>query len=51
MIREPWPLDGVEFEKLKEQHAEREIEDLEINDGIYASQHRVSLVTSTKSHF
>ncbi|QCD85675.1 S-adenosyl-L-methionine-dependent methyltransferase [Vigna unguiculata] len=28
---EPWPLDGVEFETLKEQHAKRKPEDLEID--------------------
>lgn len=29
--REAWPLDGMEFETLKEQHARRNLEDLEIN--------------------
>ncbi|XP_052733877.1 uncharacterized protein LOC108324215 isoform X3 [Vigna angularis] len=29
--REPWPLEGVEFETLKEQHAKRNPEDLEID--------------------
>ncbi|XP_059662180.1 uncharacterized protein LOC132308177 [Cornus florida] len=29
--REPWPLDGMEFETLKEQHAKRNPEDLEID--------------------
>ncbi|XP_061366826.1 uncharacterized protein LOC133309959 isoform X2 [Gastrolobium bilobum] len=29
--REPWPLDGVKFETLKEQHAKRNPEDLEID--------------------
>lgn len=29
--REPWPLDGVKFETLKEQHARRNPEDLEID--------------------
>ncbi|KOM36462.1 hypothetical protein LR48_Vigan02g261200 [Vigna angularis] len=28
---EPWPLEGVEFETLKEQHAKRNPEDLEID--------------------
>ncbi|KAK7849806.1 methyltransferase-like protein 17 [Quercus suber] len=28
---EPWPLDGMEFETLKEQHAKRNPEDLEID--------------------
>nr|KYP41727.1 hypothetical protein KK1_036899 [Cajanus cajan] len=28
---EPWPLDGTEFETLKEQHAKRNPEDLEID--------------------
>lgn len=31
--REPWPLDGVELETLKEQHAKRNPEDLEIDYG------------------
>ncbi|GAA0166245.1 chaperone [Lithospermum erythrorhizon] len=30
--REPWPLDGMEFETLKEEHAKRNPEDLEIDD-------------------
>ncbi|CAJ1978006.1 unnamed protein product [Sphenostylis stenocarpa] len=30
-LREPWPLDGIEFETLKEQHAKRNPEDLEID--------------------
>ncbi|XP_004300486.1 PREDICTED: methyltransferase-like protein 17, mitochondrial [Fragaria vesca subsp. vesca] len=29
--REPWPLDGVKFETLKEQHAKRTLQDLEID--------------------
>ncbi|KAJ7952184.1 methyltransferase-like protein 17, mitochondrial [Quillaja saponaria] len=29
--REPWPLDGMKFETLKEQHAKRNSEDLEID--------------------
>ncbi|OIS99523.1 hypothetical protein A4A49_22450 [Nicotiana attenuata] len=29
--REPWPLDGMKFETLKEQHARRNPEDLEID--------------------
>ncbi|XP_022159801.1 methyltransferase-like protein 17, mitochondrial isoform X1 [Momordica charantia] len=29
--REPWPLDGMKFETLKEQHAKRNPEDLEID--------------------
>ncbi|KAF9689197.1 hypothetical protein SADUNF_Sadunf01G0066600 [Salix dunnii] len=29
--RKPWPLDGMKFETLKEQHAERNPEDLEID--------------------
>ncbi|XP_021911444.1 probable S-adenosyl-L-methionine-dependent RNA methyltransferase RSM22, mitochondrial isoform X1 [Carica papaya] len=29
--REPWPLDGMTFETLKEQHAKRSPEDLEID--------------------
>ncbi|KAA8525735.1 hypothetical protein F0562_007590 [Nyssa sinensis] len=29
--REPWPLDGMEFETLKQQHAKRNPEDLEID--------------------
>lgn len=33
MTREPWPLDGVKFETLKEQHAKRSLEDLEIDYG------------------
>lgn len=36
MIRERWPLDGVELQTLKEQHAERQLEDLEINYGIFS---------------
>ncbi|KAL6182825.1 hypothetical protein ACLB2K_044237 [Fragaria x ananassa] len=28
---EPWPLDGVKFETLKEQHAKRTLQDLEID--------------------
>ncbi|KAG9128637.1 hypothetical protein Leryth_017113 [Lithospermum erythrorhizon] len=30
--REPWPLEGMEFETLKEQHAKRNPEDLEIDE-------------------
>jgi len=30
---DPWPLDGMEFETLKEQHAKRNPEDLEIDYG------------------
>ncbi|KAK2978654.1 hypothetical protein RJ640_019111 [Escallonia rubra] len=29
--REPWPLEGMKFETLKEQHAKRNPEDLEID--------------------
>ncbi|XP_010533560.1 PREDICTED: uncharacterized protein LOC104809314 isoform X2 [Tarenaya hassleriana] len=29
--REPWPLDGIKFETLKEKHAKRKPEDLEID--------------------
>ncbi|GLU21230.1 hypothetical protein SLE2022_373800 [Rubroshorea leprosula] len=29
--QESWPLDGIEFETLKEQHAKRNLEDLEID--------------------
>ncbi|XP_057969072.1 uncharacterized protein LOC131158312 isoform X2 [Malania oleifera] len=29
--QEPWPLDGMEFETLKEQHAKRKPEDLEVD--------------------
>lgn len=32
--REPWPLDGMKFETLKEQHARRNPEDLEIDYGM-----------------
>ncbi|KAK4788769.1 hypothetical protein SAY86_020088 [Trapa natans] len=35
--QEPWPLDGMEFENLKEQHARRKPEDLEIDLGMSAS--------------
>ena len=31
--RKPWPLDGMKFETLKEQHAKRNPEDLEIDYG------------------
>ena len=31
--REPWPLDDIELETLKEQHAKRNPEDLEIDYG------------------
>ncbi|KAK9145678.1 hypothetical protein Sjap_005581 [Stephania japonica] len=33
-FRGPWPLDGMTFETLKEQHAKRNPEDLEIDYGI-----------------
>jgi hypothetical protein len=33
LISEPWPLDGMKFETLKEQHAKRNPEDLEIDYG------------------
>lgn len=33
LSREPWPLDGMKFETLKEQHAKRNPEDLEIDYG------------------
>lgn len=29
--QEPWPLDGMKFDTLKEQHAKRSLEDLEID--------------------
>jgi hypothetical protein len=35
LIREAWPLDGIKFETLKERHAERNPEDLEIDYGIF----------------
>ncbi|KAK4741247.1 hypothetical protein SAY87_024835 [Trapa incisa] len=35
--QEPWPLDGMEFENLKERHARRKPEDLEIDLGMSAS--------------
>lgn len=31
--REPWPLDGMTFDTLKEQNAKRNLEDLEIENG------------------
>lgn len=34
LSREPWPLDGMTFETLKEQHAWRKPEDLEIDLGM-----------------
>lgn len=33
--REAWPLDGMKFETLKEQHARRNPEDLEIDYGMF----------------
>lgn len=32
--REPWPLDGIKFDTLKELHAKRKPEDLEIDYGM-----------------
>ena len=32
--REPWPLDGIKFETLKERNAKRNPEDLEIDFGM-----------------
>lgn len=34
MSRKAWPLDGMTFETLKERHAKRKPEDLEIDYGI-----------------
>ncbi|XP_043689019.1 methyltransferase-like protein 17, mitochondrial [Telopea speciosissima] len=37
--QEPWPLDGMTFETLKEQHAKRRPEDLEIDyEDLYGSE-------------
>lgn len=43
MTREPWPLDGMKFDTLKELHAKRNPEDLEIDYGMatLASVHLV----------
>lgn len=41
LIREPWPLDGMELETLAEQRTARKLEDPEIDYGIF-SQHFVS---------
>lgn len=34
LYRENWPLDGMKFDTLKEQHAKRNPEDLEIDFGM-----------------
>ncbi|KAM2075481.1 hypothetical protein ACFX1T_038367 [Malus domestica] len=42
--REPWPLDGMKFETLKEQHAKRSPEDLEIDLDESISSQQADLV-------
>ncbi|XP_009359576.2 methyltransferase-like protein 17, mitochondrial isoform X1 [Pyrus x bretschneideri] len=42
--REPWPLDGMKFETLKEQHAKRSTEDLEIDIDELINSQQVDLV-------
>lgn len=37
LTREPWPLDGITFDTLKEQQAKRNPEDLEIDYGTVLS--------------
>ncbi|KAM5571244.1 hypothetical protein ABKV19_011718 [Rosa sericea] len=46
--REPWPLDGVKFETLKEQHAKRTLEDLEIDYEDQVSSQQASLIPFEK---
>lgn len=39
LTREPWPLDGLKFDTLKEQQAKRSPEDLEIDLGMSYKLH------------
>lgn len=45
--REPWPLDGIKFETLKERNAKRNPEDLEIDFGMDILLSFVSYVVSS----
>ncbi|KAJ4711836.1 methyltransferase-like protein 17, mitochondrial [Melia azedarach] len=48
--REPWPLDGIKFETLKEQHANRNPEDLEIDYEDLMKQSEAELVPYEKNN-
>lgn len=50
--REPWPLDGMTFDTLKEQNAKRNLEDLEIEYGKHPEhdQHQYPIIMAKSSY-